>query len=60
MVRVLEAAVAKVVNTPEMQKKFDTQGAEVLYMNSATYGKFIKAETAKWSKVVRDAGIKAE
>jgi tripartite-type tricarboxylate transporter receptor subunit TctC len=60
MVRVLEAAVAKVVNTPEMQKKFDTQGAEVLYMNSATYGKFIKAGTAKWSKVVRDAGIKAE
>lgn len=60
MVRVLEAAVAKVVNTPDMQKKFDTQGAEVLYMNSVTYGKYIKAETVKWSKVVRDAGIKAE
>ncbi len=60
MVRTLEAAVAKVVNTPDMQKKFDTQGAEVLYMNSATYGKFIKAETTKWSKVVSEAGIKAE
>jgi tripartite-type tricarboxylate transporter receptor subunit TctC len=60
MVRTLEAAVAKVVNTPDMQKKFDTQGAEVLYMNSATFGKFIKAETTKWSKVVRDAGIKAD
>ncbi len=60
MVRTLEAAVAKVVNTPDMQKKFDTQGAEVLYMNSVTYGKYIKAETVKWSKVVRDAGIKAE
>jgi tripartite-type tricarboxylate transporter receptor subunit TctC len=60
IVRRLEAAVAKVVNTPDMQKKFDTQGAEVLYMNSATFGKFIKAETSKWSKVVRDAGIKAE
>ena len=60
MVRTLEAAVAKVVNTPEMQKKFDTQGAEVSYMNSVTYGKFIKAETTKWSKVVRDAGIKDE
>ncbi len=60
MVRVLEAAVAKVVSSPDMQKKFDTQGAEVLYMNSVTYGKYIKAETVKWSKVVRDAGIKAE
>jgi len=60
MVKRLEEAVAKVVNTPDMQKKFDSQGAEVLYMNSVTYGKFIKAETTKWSKVVRDAGIKAQ
>jgi len=59
-VRTLEAAVKKVVENPEMQKKFDSQGAEVAYMNSAAYGKFIRAETAKWSKVVRDAGIKAE
>lgn len=60
MVRTLEAAVKKVVDNPEMQKKFDSQGAEVAYMNSATYTKFIKAETAKWSKVVKEAGIKAE
>jgi tripartite-type tricarboxylate transporter receptor subunit TctC len=60
MVRRLEAAVAKVVNTPDMQKKFDTQGAEVAYMNSVTFAKFMKAETTKWSKVVKDAGIKDE
>jgi tripartite-type tricarboxylate transporter receptor subunit TctC len=60
MVRTLEAVVAKVVNTPDMQKKFDSQGAEVLYMNSVTFAKFMKAETTKWSKVVKDAGIKDE
>jgi len=60
MVKRLETAVAKVVNTPEMQKKFDSQGAEVAYRNSVDYGKFIKVETTKWSKVVREAGIKAE
>lgn len=60
MVRRLEAAVAKVVNTPDMQKKFDSQGAEVAYKNSADYRKFIKVETDKWSKVVREAGIKSE
>lgn len=60
VVRRLEAAVSKVVNTPEMQKKFDSQGADAEYKNSAEYTKFIKSETAKWSKVVRDAGIKAE
>lgn len=60
MVKKLEAAVEKVVSTPEMQKKFDSQGAEVAYKNSADYRKFIKVETDKWSKVVREAGIKAE
>ena len=60
IVRTLEAAVKKVVEVPEMQKKFESQGAEVAYMNATTYGKFIKAETTKWSKVVSDAGIKAE
>jgi len=60
IVRALEVAVKKVVDNPEMQKKFDSQGAEVSYMNSAAYGKYIRSETAKWSKVVRDAGIKAE
>jgi tripartite-type tricarboxylate transporter receptor subunit TctC len=60
IVRRLETAVAKVVSTPEMKKKFDSQGAEVAYLNSAAYGIFIKSETAKWSKVVREAGIKAE
>lgn len=60
IVRRLEAAVSKVVNTPEMQKKFDSQGADAEYKNSVDYGKFIKVETTKWSKVVRDAGIKAE
>lgn len=60
MVRTLEGVVSKVVNTPDMQKKFDSQGAEVAYMNSATFAKFMKAETTKWSKVVQDAGIKDE
>ena len=60
IVRTLEAAVAKVVNAPDMRKKFDTQGAEVAYKDSRDYGRFVRAETAKWSKVVRDAGIKAE
>jgi tripartite-type tricarboxylate transporter receptor subunit TctC len=29
-------------------------------MSSADFGKFIKSETVKWAKVVKEAGIKAE
>jgi tripartite-type tricarboxylate transporter receptor subunit TctC len=60
VVRRLETAVAKVVETPEMRRKFEAQGAEVKYRNSVDYRKFIVAETAKWSKVVKEANIKAE
>ena len=28
--------------------------------NPAEFGRFIRAETEKWEKVVREAGIKAE
>ncbi len=60
VVRTLETAVGKVLAAPAMQKKFASQGAEVAYLGSAAYAKFIKAETLKWSKVVREAGIKAD
>ena len=29
-------------------------------MSSAEFGAFIASETAKWGKVVKDAGIKAQ
>lgn len=60
VVRRLETELAGVLADPNMQKKFDTQGAETAYLNSAAFAKFLKAETTKWLKVVRNAGIKAE
>lgn len=62
------AAVVKRLNTelnailakPDIQKKFESQGAETLRMTPAEFGKHIRTETAKWSKVVKQAGIKAE
>lgn len=60
VVRRLETEISKVLTAPEMKKKFDSQGADVLNLNSAAFAKFLKSETTKWSKVVRDAGIKAD
>lgn len=60
VVRRLEAEISKVLAEPEMKKKFDAQGAEIANLNSVAFAKFLKSETAKWSKVVRDAGIKAQ
>jgi len=56
----LHREVSVILAMPAIQKKFENQGAETVKMTTAEFGKFIAAETAKWAKVVKDAGIKAE
>lgn len=47
-------------DSPELQKQFANEGAEVLRMSSAEFGAFIASELGKWGKVVKEAGIKAQ
>jgi tripartite-type tricarboxylate transporter receptor subunit TctC len=56
----LQKEIAAVVESPEMQKRFQLEGAEALRMTPREFGGLIAAETAKWTRVVREAGIKAE
>jgi tripartite-type tricarboxylate transporter receptor subunit TctC len=46
---------------PEMKKRFSEIGTEPMpMMTPAQFGKFVVAETDKWSKVVKFAGVKVE
>jgi tripartite-type tricarboxylate transporter receptor subunit TctC len=56
----LHRELAAVLATPETQKRFLDEGAEVVPMSAAEFGAFIAAETAKWTRVVKEAGIRAE
>ncbi|MGZ9014461.1 MAG: tripartite tricarboxylate transporter substrate binding protein [Burkholderiales bacterium] len=56
----LHSEIAAVLKTADIQKRFEAEGAEAVHMGSAEFGKFIWAETAKWGKVVREAGIQPE
>jgi tripartite-type tricarboxylate transporter receptor subunit TctC len=47
-------------DSPELQKQFTNEGAEVIRMSSAEFGAFIADELGKWGKVVKEAGIKAQ
>ncbi len=60
IVKRLHAEIAAILASPEIQKKLESQGAEAVNMSSAEFSKFIKTETTKWAKVVKEAGIKAE
>jgi tripartite-type tricarboxylate transporter receptor subunit TctC len=44
---------------PKMKARFADLGSTALPGSPADFGKLIADETAKWGKVIRDAGIKA-
>jgi tripartite-type tricarboxylate transporter receptor subunit TctC len=56
----LHAALTKVQNSPETQKQLSTEGASVVQMSSAEFGKFMQAEMTRWERVVKEGKIKAE
>jgi tripartite-type tricarboxylate transporter receptor subunit TctC len=56
----LSAEIRKIVESKSFRKKVDDQGAFATYMDSATLGRFVEQELASWTKVVKDAQIKAD
>ncbi len=56
----LHAEVARVLNTPEMKEKMSGLGTEVVANSPEQFARYLREETAKWSKIVKDAGIKLE
>jgi tripartite-type tricarboxylate transporter receptor subunit TctC len=52
--------MAKVMNTPEMRERFAAIGAETIANTPAQFGAFIDAESKRWEKVIRAAGVKVE
>jgi len=59
-VNTLSAEVARVVKLPDMAQRFQLDGAEAVGSSPQEFAAFLKAEMQKWSKVIRDAGIKPE
>ncbi|CAG9179956.1 tripartite tricarboxylate transporter substrate binding protein [Cupriavidus respiraculi] len=52
----LNAEVVKILAMPEVKKQMDGQGAEPNPEKPAQLAAFMKAETAKWAKVVKASG----
>ncbi len=56
----LQQAIAATLESAETRKRFELEGAEVLRLGGAQFGELLASETARWSQVVKQAGIKAE
>jgi tripartite-type tricarboxylate transporter receptor subunit TctC len=56
----LQREIATALDKPDVRAKLAALGAEPIGNTPAEFGVMIKSETAKWSKIVKDANIKAE
>ncbi|HKU69860.1 MAG TPA: tripartite tricarboxylate transporter substrate-binding protein, partial [Burkholderiales bacterium] len=53
----LNAEAVKVLNQPDVKERLAADGAEPAPSTPAQFAAFIKAETEKWRKVIKDAGL---
>ena len=56
----LQEAIVVILEAVETRKRFEHEGAEALRMSPAQFGDLVASETAKWSLVAKQAGMKAE
>ena len=56
----LRTAIAEVQASPAVLEAFAKEGADVLQMSQAEFAAFMASEMAKWEKVVKASGMKAE
>jgi tripartite-type tricarboxylate transporter receptor subunit TctC len=60
IVRKLNAVVVEILRSPEVSAKLAGQGAEVVADTPEQFGAFLREETDKWSRVVKEANIRIE
>jgi tripartite-type tricarboxylate transporter receptor subunit TctC len=60
IVQKLNAEVLKILAMPDVRERFLAQGVEPLGSTPEEFREHIRAQMAKWGKVVKDAGVQAE
>jgi tripartite-type tricarboxylate transporter receptor subunit TctC len=56
----LRQEIAAILESAEMRKRFEAEGGEAAKAGVQEFSDLVAAETAKWTRVVKEAGIKAE
>lgn len=57
---ILRREIGTILASPETNKRFETEGAEAVKVSADEFARIIATDTAKWAKVVKEAGISAE
>ena len=60
IIRILNEEVVRVVNTADVKEKFFKAGLETVGSSPEQFATAIKSDLARMSKVIKEAGIKAD
>ncbi|MBI3069042.1 MAG: hypothetical protein HYY79_09275 [Betaproteobacteria bacterium] len=60
IIRRLYAVIARIVNDDDMKNFMLSHGAELALMDPQEFGAYLKADIAKWAKVVKAAKVKVD
>ena len=56
----LNAEVVRIVRRADVKQNLASQGADPLVMTPDEFDAFMRAETAKWAKIVKASGARAD
>ena len=56
----INADVLRIVSSPELKERLKAEGSDPVGSTPGQYAAFLRAEVAKWAKVIKFAGVKAE
>lgn len=60
IVKQVNAELVKIFREPDVTKRFNDQGVEVVASTPEEFAKLIQGEVAKWSKLIKEANIRIE
>jgi len=56
----INAEVQRIMRTPDMARRMESEGARFFPMTAAQFADFQKAELERWGKAIRETGIKVD
>lgn len=56
----LHSEIVKILLNPEIKERLSAQGADPVGSSQEEFGAFMKSETAKWARVIKEANIRAD
>jgi tripartite-type tricarboxylate transporter receptor subunit TctC len=56
----LHGEIVKILRMPDIKERLSSQGADPVGSSQEEFGAFMKSESAKWARVIKEANIRAD